>query len=185
MEHAYIRKTASKANSTLGFLKRNLNINSQAVKEKAYMAMVRPTLEYASSVWNPYTQNLIHHLEMVQRRAARFTLNRNRNTSSVGEMLCHLGWPTLELRRQNASLVMFYKCVHGLVAVPVSEHLVLATRVTRHSHNMAYQIPHSGADYRKYSFYPSTARLWNGLPGEIVSVDTVDSFKARLSALHA
>jgi len=43
-----------KANRTIGFLKRNLNIVNSDIKEKAYTALVRPTVEYASSVWDPY-----------------------------------------------------------------------------------------------------------------------------------
>jgi hypothetical protein len=47
------------------------------------VSLVRPTctLEYASSVWDPYQQNDIHRLEMVQRRAARYVTNRYHNTS--------------------------------------------------------------------------------------------------------
>ena len=34
--NSHINSVSSKANQTLGFLKRNLNINSQSIKEKAY-----------------------------------------------------------------------------------------------------------------------------------------------------
>ena len=77
----------------MGFFRRNLKIRK--IKEKADKAFVHPLLEYAASVWDPYLQN-IAKIEVVQRRAARFILNRFRNTSSVNNMLEALGWPTLE-----------------------------------------------------------------------------------------
>ena len=91
----------NKANRTLGFLWRNLKINSSAIKERAYKAFARPVLEYASSVWDPYAQKSADNLEAVQRRAARFVLNRYYNTSSVHRMLDSLGWPSLEQRRKT------------------------------------------------------------------------------------
>ena len=83
----HTRNICNKANKTIGFLKRNLNINNTRIKETAYKSLVRPTVEYASSVWDPYQQNDKHRLEMVQRRAARYVTNRHHNTSSVNEML--------------------------------------------------------------------------------------------------
>jgi hypothetical protein len=46
-----------KANKTLGFLPRNLNIGSTFVKEQAYKSLVRPSLEYACSVWDPHLKS--------------------------------------------------------------------------------------------------------------------------------
>ena len=43
-------------------------------------------------VWDPYPQKNIAKIEAVQRRAARFVLNRFRNTSSVNNMLEALDW---------------------------------------------------------------------------------------------
>ena len=62
----HISTICSKANNTISFLKRNINISNKSIKEKAYVSLVRPTLEYAGSVWDPYQQNDIHRLEMVQ-----------------------------------------------------------------------------------------------------------------------
>ena len=115
----HINNTASKANRTLGFLRRNLKISSSAIKDRAYKVFVRPILEYASSVWDPYTQKSIDKLEAVQRRAARFVLNRYHNTSSVNLMLDSLGWPSLEQRRKIPRLGVMYKICSGLVQCPI------------------------------------------------------------------
>ena len=66
----HINSIFGKANKTLGFLHRNLNIGSTTTKQNAYNSLVRPTIEYASTVLDPYTQKDIpvHTLEMVQRR---------------------------------------------------------------------------------------------------------------------
>ena len=85
--NSHVNNISHKANNTLGFLKRNLNINSTSVKEQAYKTLVRPTLEYACSVWDPYFTEDINKLEKVQRRAARYVTGRNNNTSSVSDML--------------------------------------------------------------------------------------------------
>ena len=61
---------------------------------------------------------------MVQRRAARWTLSRYSAYDSVTSMLGELGWRSLEDRRTDARLCLFYKIVHGLVAVPMPPYVV-------------------------------------------------------------
>ena len=41
------------------------------MKEAAYKGLVRPVLEYGSSVWDPHTHGLQEELEKVQNRATR------------------------------------------------------------------------------------------------------------------
>ena len=50
MWNANIGKTVAKGNSSLWFLKRNLKIKSPEGKEKAYKALVCPTLKYCSKL---------------------------------------------------------------------------------------------------------------------------------------
>jgi hypothetical protein len=78
----HVNNITASAMQKLNFIKRNLR-----VKERAYTSLVRPELEYSSCVWDPHTKSEIHQLEMVQRRAARYTCNRCHNISSVTEML--------------------------------------------------------------------------------------------------
>jgi hypothetical protein len=64
----YINNILAKANKSLGFLRRNISKFSEEIKKRAYQAIVRPNVEYASSVWDPYHENHIKKIEMMQRR---------------------------------------------------------------------------------------------------------------------
>ena len=170
----------AKANSTLGFVRRNICINNPQIKELAYKTLVRPILEYSSTVWDPYTSNAINKVEAVQHRAARITLNRYRRTSSVGEMITELNWQTLAERRRLARLVMFYKIHFELVAAAMrletKRHLV----PTRTENSLAYIIPASYCDYHQYSFFPRTVREWNHLPQVVVQLGTKEAFRSAI-----
>ena len=78
-----VKKTVAKGNQTLGVLKRNLRHCPRSIKDMAYKTILRPKLEYASAVWDPFTEDNICKLEAVQRRAARFVCNSYRQTASV------------------------------------------------------------------------------------------------------
>jgi hypothetical protein len=120
---SHIDKTVKKPNSTLGFLRRYLKVSNQDTKTAAYKTLVRPTIEYYSSVWSPHTKDAISKKEMVQRRAARYLINRHRNTSSVTSMLGDLEWDTLETRRKKTELTMTYKIINNLIAIRAEEYL--------------------------------------------------------------
>ena len=51
--NTHISNVCTKANRTLGFFRRNLFSCPQDVREAAYKGLVRPILEYGSSVWDP------------------------------------------------------------------------------------------------------------------------------------
>ena len=94
----HINQTARKAQNSLNMLRRNLHGCSRTTKGLAYSTMVRPILEYAGTVWDPYQSNHIKTLEAVQRRAARWTTQDYDRESSVSAMLDTLGWRTLQER---------------------------------------------------------------------------------------
>ena len=95
----------SKAKRALGMIKRNINVAPMQAKSQAYQTLVRPHLEYCSSVWDPHTQTDVNRIEAVQRRAARFCFRRYTRRSSPTLMQADLGWSLLSARREQARLI--------------------------------------------------------------------------------
>ena len=50
--NTHVSNVCTKANRTLGFLRRNLHSCPQEVKEAAYKGLVRPVLDYGSTLWH-------------------------------------------------------------------------------------------------------------------------------------
>ena len=179
----HVNNITNKANKTLGLLKRNLKIRSALVKNAAYNTLVRSSLEYACSVWDPKTQGNIDQLEKVQRRAARFVQSDYDYKSIVTEMITKLSWDSLQVRRQAYRLGIFYKIHYGLVALGAAQlGMQRQQRASRHTHSLAYEVPLSRTNYYMYSFVSRTIRNWNNLPDAIVRAPTIDHFKNNLWA---
>ena len=155
----------------------NLSKCPQDIKDQAYKSLVRPHLEYASAVWDPYRQCHIDKIEMVQRKAARFVTNTySREPGTVTNILQSLGWPTLETRRKGARLILLYKILHGEArsATQTRQHHkdrllpqhingCLQTQLDSKDHHRLEAAPRDG--------HPSTLN-WS-LPGEGVGVHGV------------
>ena len=91
----------SKASRSLNFIRRNLSNCSKEVKESAYLTLVRPCLEHAACLWDPYQLYLKNEIEKVQRRAARWILSDYSRYSSVTNMLSLLVIVTVDNFRRK------------------------------------------------------------------------------------
>ena len=121
---------------------------------------------------------------MGQRSAARWVSNDYSTYSSVKEMMSNLGWRSLENRRHDARILMFYKIVYGLVAIPVTSYFERPEVYTCHTHPLAYIQIHTSVCYYQYSFSPMTVVLWNRLPADLVLNPDPDSFKAGVRKIN-
>ena len=126
----HVDNVCKKANSVLGFVRRNFKACSRKIKEDLYFTYVKPVLEYAAAVWAPHTRLSINKLESVQRRAARFVMNDYFQTSSVTNMLFCLNWTTIEVHFKFLRLQMLHKIIYNHVDVPLPSYVSYRSRHT-------------------------------------------------------
>jgi len=195
----YITNITKRANSTLGFLRRNLSHCPLECRKNAFLALVRSKLEYASVVWDPFHQSDIDRLEGIQRSAARFITRdyRSRQPGCVTEMLQTLELPPLQDRRRAQRLTLLYKVVEGHVpAIPIERYLkplrpkrtIRAKQYEGYIHqnivcnfvnnnSKCFETIPSKTVLFKNSFFVKTVIDWNKLSDDIVNSSTIDIFK--------
>ena len=120
-------------------------------------------------------------VEAVQQRVARFVTGDYRYTSSVTAMTESLSWETRQHRRQQAKAIMMFRIVNAMVAIPAFPHLQLLGAATR-GHQYKYRIPYCRTNTYKDSFFSSSIRLWNQLPEKLTYAESLEAFKAGISA---
>ena len=79
-----------------------------------YVSLIRPHLEYAVPVWNPYLRGDIENLENVQHRATRLVPGIKRKGYEYRIKTLRL--TTLETRRKRGDLIQFYKVINKIDA---------------------------------------------------------------------
>ncbi|KAL8610129.1 hypothetical protein ACOMHN_024595 [Nucella lapillus] len=178
----HVELVAAKGNRTVGFLRRNLKDCTTEVRKATYTTMVRPTLEYASTVLDPHTRQDIDLLEKVQKRAARFACNCyfERAPGTVTDLLRKLQWDSLETRRHHNRLLMLYRIENGLVDIPPSTLYRPSHSRTRGRNSTAIFQEHSKHPALHNSFVPRTVREWNKLSTETTTAPSVVIFLSRL-----
>jgi len=180
----HINVIANRANKKLGFVRRNIRTSSIKAKSTAYISLVRPHLEYCSSVWDPHQLNHINQIEATQRRAARYVHHNYERMASVTVMLNKLQWHTLQRRREIQKLITMYKIVNSLIAIDILNHAERAQRLTR-SNQLHNFIPlGSRTSYYSASYFPSVIPIWNKLPEQIKSCESLDTFKTQIHELY-
>ena len=97
-------------------------------------------------------------------------------------MLRRLELPTLEDRRSVARLVLLFKILSGSAEVNCPETLSpLGHSVTR-GHDRRLRIISSNTELYKHTFFPATVRSWNRLTQLAVAAETVEAFRAAVTA---
>ena len=94
-------------------------------------------------------------------------------------MLQPLGWRSLEQRRFDSKLCLFYKIIYGLVAIDMPPYVVHPLRTLRNPHTLGFPQIQYTVDYYKYSYYPLSIVQWNQLPAHIALLPTFDFLRGH------
>ena len=176
----HIHTKCSKARKLVGLLYRQFQGNTDpATLFNLYRSLIRPHLEYACEVWNPYLQKDIKKLEQIQKFGLRMCTKRW--DTEYHQLLSMFKSPSLEERRRYLCLCTMYKIVNELADFP--QHVFILKQPTnlRSSTSMSQYIqPFARTSSMQNSYVPLTCHIWNSLPKYIRDAESLMEFKRKL-----
>ena len=175
-----IQKIVNQAMKVYGWMARNLVTRDRVVVLRVYKSLIRPILEYASSVWSPSRIGLMNKLERVQRKVTKL-IYRDALYSDRSAML---KLPSLRWRRNYLDMLRVHFIVHGdeclrreLITFS-SEVSVSGASLRRHRYNIYKANVHT--DIYKHHFVNRVVDQWNSLPEALLDLPQPSLFKKRL-----
>ena len=101
---------------------------------------------------------------------------------SYPERLAAINLEPLELRRLKNDLVMYFKCLNNLVALPSDEYFCQQNTVSHtRSGGNRLKIPLCSTNYFKNDFFNRCLNCYNNLPVHVVNAHSVFNFKKLLN----
>ncbi|XP_055995247.1 uncharacterized protein LOC125672352 isoform X1 [Ostrea edulis] len=178
----YIDSIVDKSFKKLGLLKRLKFKIGRKHLSKLYIAFIRPTLEYASIVWDGCSVHDTDKPEKVQLRAARIVTGLP-IFASRESLYSETGWLTLKSRRYIAKMTTMFKICYGSAPDYLNEiipykHENISLYNTRN--NDKFYIPKCRLELFKKSFVPDSVKQWNLLNVETREAISINSFRKNI-----
>ena len=155
--------------------------SNSATLLKLYLTIIRPNLEYASSVWDPFHKLEIDALESVQKFGLRMCFKSW--NESYDDLLERTKVPPLKMRRAQMKLCHLFKIIKKITEFPNAPVTPRAVPYKSRSINVnTISIPWANTLSYQQSSFPHTLSLWNKLPEDITNATSVTSFKQQLTS---
>ena len=181
---SHISNCCNKTRRLVGLLYRRFQQHSSPTTLlRLYCSFIRPHLEYASIVWNPYQKGDIAKLEDVQKFSLRVCFKSW--DKSYDELLLNSRLQSLQKRRVVASLCHLFKIIKGITEFndpPLQfQGSSYSTRLSTKS-GLTFTLPKSRTNIYRHSFFSNILYIWNSLPREATECNTVETFKKYIIA---
>ena len=124
------------------------------------------------------TVYLINKLQRVQNAAARLVVRVHR-WDYITPVFKKLHWPPVTQRIHYAILLLTFRAQHGLAPAYITDliHEQRTARVLSSVTNSDLYVPPSHSRYGDMPFSVSTPRMRNALPGEMMTISSLVTFK--------
>ena len=181
-EH-HVSTIISKVSKVIGVLRRLKPLLPQSTLTMIYNSLAQPYFDYCSIVWDSLGKGLGQKLQRLQNRAARIITESDYNIRS-SDILTSLNWTNLETRRTQQFKTFMYKTVNNMVPSYLSGKFTSTSMIHEHSlrgSNHKLFVPRPLTESLKKSFSYRGATLWNDIPVELTSVQSLAEFKSKIS----
>ena len=143
-----------------------------------YKSLIRPQIEYCSSLWNLGYLGDVRLLERVQRRWTRSIAGYDE--LSYGDRLRRLDLFSVQGRLLRNDLVLTWKIFSGLCSISPMELFVLNRSTRTRGHPLKIFLPRCRLEARKRFFSVRVVHHWNALSEDTVCAESLEKFKQLL-----
>ena len=178
----YITEISDSTANFASWLLRTFRTRNEDVMLLFLKTYLIPRLEYCSAAWNPHKINEIEQLEAVQRS---FTSKiDNMEHLNYWERLEKLNLFSLQRRRERFLIIHTWKIYKQLAPNDLNLKFHMHTRLGIQADRLPLKAKSVKVKTMRHNFFShSGPRLFNLIPGQIKSADSIQSFKKRLDNL--
>ena len=169
--------SVNKANRIFGLIRRSFVYLDKLSFRYLFCALVRPHLEYCGVVYNPRLIKDKTAIENVLRRASKMIPGMH--DLSYDQRLVEINIPSMKYRFQRGDVIEVYKWSNSLYNCATDMFDYDNDSKTR-GHTLKIRKKHCRLETRKHFFSIRTVDLWNKLPLDVVSANSLNEFKNLL-----
>ena len=177
---AHINDVSLKARKKLNFMSPlKMKVDRRSL-EIMYRSFVQPSMEYAIVVWGGSYDCDIMKLESIHLDAMRLIVGATAR-SNIVNVREEMGGSTIQQRINDMSIVTLFKIINGIAPpylTSIFDDLSGNRNYTLRNSNI--RIPKCRLETFKKSFFPRSISLWNRLPEEARSMNSVELLKLKL-----
>jgi len=177
----HIEVVTKRASKQVGMIfRRFYSYSNPEILKQLYISFVRPHLEYAVQVWDPYHATHINALEKVQKFALFMCFKAWEG--SYDSLLQRSNLPSLCQRRKFLKLSYLFQVTDGSFHFPNAPMAMYNRDLRLRNRSMAplYQVPFARTDTFKFSYFPDAILRWNRLPENIRTCTSLSDFKRNV-----
>ena len=179
--HKHIEIIVSAAIKKIHIISKCFHSRDISTLRQIFVSFIRPSLEYCSVIWNPWSHREITSLERVQERFTALAYHAPA-VPSYNQRLRDFALPTLKLRRDHIDLVMYHKILHDKTRIRSTSLFELNARSARRSNRLAISKPICRTSAFLHSFPVRAISNWNKLSDNVIMLPA-SSFARTVASL--
>lgn len=181
---SHVSRTVSGCFAVLRQLRSIRRSVSDAVFQTLVVSLVMPRLDYGNATLAGLPDYQYRRLQSVLNAAARL-IHRSKRSEHITPLLRDLHWLRSRERIDFKLAVLVYRCLHGLAPRYLSDGIRRVTDVNRRclrssSSTKLFVQRTRLVTVGDRAFPIAGSRLWNALPGDVISAPTLSVFRNRL-----
>jgi hypothetical protein len=175
--HKHIEYVVSAAIKKIYIISKCFQSRDISALRQIFVSFIRPSLEYCSFVWNPWSNSEIAYLENIQERFT--TLAYQSAIPPYAQRLRDFNLPSLHARRSALDLAMYHKILTGKTRLLPGDFFVLNNRSARRTNSLALVMPTCHTSAYLHSFFVRSIQAWNNISDDVITLRSSKQFFAE------